>query len=196
MGRKALRKERRKEILDAFEKCIVEFGLSAATLTRVAEKAQVNRGMIHHYFGDRNALLSALIEDLVGSYREGFSKSLDVHKDESKIETIVKYFFEEWSGSGPNDDVTIDALVAEAGRDSHIQKIILDIYLMMENAIAIELKELYPNAAIGRCENVAYAFMSMAYGSSTMMWLGFDRKRVPALRSLAKNLIQTLEEDV
>ena len=55
------------------------------------------------------------------------------------------------------------------------------------------LHEFYPNAPIGRCKNVAYAIMSMAYGSSSMIWFGFDRARLPEIRSLAKTLVKTLE---
>jgi len=195
MGRKDLTETRRNQILDAFERCIVELGISGATLTKVAEVAQINRGMIHHYIGDRNNLVFALIERLVGSYREEFSKYLEAHKDNPNVNTIVEYFFEEWSGAGPNDDVIIDALVAEAAQDSQILNLLLELYSLLENTITAELRNIYPNATEERCHNVAYAIMSMAYGSSTMMWLGFDRTRLPEVRSLVKTMIQTLEED-
>jgi len=190
MGRKDLTETRRNQILDAFERCIVELGISGATLTKVAEVAQINRGMIHHYIGDRNNLVR-----LVGSYREEFSKYLEAHKDNPNVNTIVEYFFEEWSGAGPNDDVIIDALVAEAAQDSQILNLLLELYSLLENTITAELRNIYPNATEERCHNVAYAIMSMAYGSSTMMWLGFDRTRLPEVRSLVKTMIQTLEED-
>ena len=76
MGRKDLSDVRRNQILDAFELCIIESGLFGATLTTVAEKAKINRGQIHQYIGDRNALLSALVERLIKSYRAGFFKLL------------------------------------------------------------------------------------------------------------------------
>lgn len=195
MGRKDLTETRRNQILDAFERCIVELGISGATLTKVAEAAQINRGMIHHYVGDRNDLIFALIERLVGSYRDEFSKYLEAHKNNPNVDTIVEYFFEEWSGKGPNDDVIIDALVAEAAQDSQIQNLLLDIYSLFEKTLLAELSKIYPNATEERCQNVAYAIMSMAYGSSTMIWLGFDRTRLPDVRSLVKTMIQTLEED-
>lgn len=196
MGRKDLTKERQTHILNAFEDCIIEYGLFGATLTRVTEKAQVNRGIIHHYFGDRNDLLSALIERLVERYRKEFSIYLQNHKTLQTPELIATYFFDEWGREGSNDNVLIESLVAEAARDPYIHKLIVEVYLELENAIANELKNLYSDATMERCQTVAYAIMSLAYGSSTMLWLGIDRKHLPMVRSLVISMIKTLEKDV
>ena len=64
---------------------------------------------------------------------------------------------------------------------------------ILEDEIAAVLHELYSNAPLDHCRNVAYGIMSMTYGNSTMIWLGFDRARLPEIRSLAKTLVKTLE---
>ena len=193
MGRKDLSGERRNQILDAFELCIIESGLFGATLTIVAEKAKINRGQIHQYIGDRNALLSALVERLIKSYRENFSIYFETFREKPNLDTILDYFFDEWGRGDSNDDVIIDALVAESAHNSYLQKLVFEAYSILENEIAKVLHELHPNVTLDRCQNVAYAIMSMAYGNSTMMWLGFDRSRLPGIQSLVKSLIKTLE---
>lgn len=193
MGRKDLTETRRNQILDAFEKCIVEFGMSGATLTKVAEAAQINRGMIHHYIGDRNDLIFALVERLIESYREDFSKYLGAFREKPNLDTILEYFFDEWGRVDSNDDVIIDALVAESAQNSNLQKLVFEAYSILKNEIAEVLHELHPIASLEHCQNVAYAIMSMAYGNSSMIWLGFDRTRLPEIRSLAKTLVKTLE---
>jgi len=64
MGRKDLSQQRTEQLLDAFEACISEHGLKGATLQRTAEKADMNIGMIHHYIGNRDALLRMSVERL------------------------------------------------------------------------------------------------------------------------------------
>ena len=193
MGRKDLSDERRNQILDAFELCIIESGLFGATLTTVAEKAKINRGQIHQYIGDRNALLSALVERLIESCRAEFSNYLEIFREKPNLDIILEYFFDEWGEVDSYDDLIIDALVAESAHNSHLQKLVLGAYSILENELKKILQELHPNTSLDRCQNVAYAIMSMAYGNSTMMWLGFDRARLPEIRSLAKSLVKTLE---
>ena len=195
MGRKDLSKVRRNQILDAFELCIIESGLFGTTLTTVAEKAKINRGQIHQYIGDRDALLSALVERLIEGYREGFAAYLEAYANSPNSDSIVEYFFDEWGRADSNDDVIIDALMAESAHNPHLRKLVLDAYSMLEDELAVSLHNLYPNTPMGRCQNVAYAIMSMAYGSSTMIWLGFDRNRLAAVQSSAYALLQTLEEN-
>ena len=195
MGRKDLSAVRRDQILNAFEQCILEFGLFSTTLTTVAEKAEMNRGQIHKYIGNRDALLSALIERLIGSYREDFSNYLEDQKESPNPETILKYFFDEWGRVDSDDDAIFDALVAESAFNSDLKEKVLVTYSMLEEGLAVVLHKMYPDTAPERCQNVAYAIISMAYGSSTMTWLGFNRTRIPEIRVLAKTLIQTLQED-
>ena len=193
MGRKDLSDERRNQILDAFELCIIKSGLFGATLTTVAEKAKINRGQIHQYIGDRDALLSALVERLIKRYREDFSNYFEAFREKPNLDTILDYFFDEWGRGDSNDDVIIDALVAESAHNSYLQKLVFEAYSILENEIAKVLHELYSDAPLDQCQNVAYAIMSLAYGNSSMLWLGFDRARLPEIRSLTKTLVKTLE---
>ena len=59
MGRKQLDAERIPQILDAFERCIMEFGLAETSLERVAKEAGISRTSIHHYIGGREELIKA-----------------------------------------------------------------------------------------------------------------------------------------
>ena len=59
------------------------------------------------------------------------------------------------------------------------------------DGVATTLKTRYPNASHEQCQTIAYAIVSMANGSSTMVGIGFAR--VPAVQAVVKQLIQTLE---
>jgi TetR/AcrR family transcriptional repressor of bet genes len=52
---------RRRELLDAAFKTIKKLGLHAATISRIAKEAGVSKGIIHHYFTDRETLIELAV---------------------------------------------------------------------------------------------------------------------------------------
>src|SRR5579875_1863896 len=60
----------RARIIDETVRCIIEEGFAAATAKHVAERAGVTWGVIQYHFGDRNGLLTAVVDD-------GVAKLLD-----------------------------------------------------------------------------------------------------------------------
>jgi len=59
---------RRRQLIDATIGSIHEYGLADATVTRIAKKAGVSPGIVHHYFADKDELLfetmRVMLEDL------------------------------------------------------------------------------------------------------------------------------------
>ncbi|NNG96465.1 TetR/AcrR family transcriptional regulator [Gordonia araii NBRC 100433] len=56
--------ETRAKLLNATIDCLVEYGYSGTTTSRVAERAGVTRGAQLHHFGSRNDLVSAAVQHL------------------------------------------------------------------------------------------------------------------------------------
>lgn len=54
-------------LIDETVRCIREEGFSAASARHIIERAGVSWGVIQHHFGDRDGLLTAVIEDAVDS---------------------------------------------------------------------------------------------------------------------------------
>lgn len=52
-------------LIDETVRCIREEGFSAASARHIIERAGVSWGVIQHHFGDRDGLLTAVIEDAV-----------------------------------------------------------------------------------------------------------------------------------
>ena len=62
-------------------RCIREEGFSAASARHIIERAGVSWGVIQHHFGDRDGLLTAVIEDAV----ERLCSSLEVLSDPAQV---------------------------------------------------------------------------------------------------------------
>lgn len=70
MGRPSLKAQRRKEFVSAFAQVLARHGYEGATIAAVAIEAGVAPGMVHHYFKDKDELLSVLLDELVLRFRE------------------------------------------------------------------------------------------------------------------------------
>lgn len=68
-------------LIDETVRCIREEGFSAASARHIIERAGVSWGVIQHHFGDRDGLLTAVIEDAV----ERLSSSLEVLSDAAQV---------------------------------------------------------------------------------------------------------------
>jgi AcrR family transcriptional regulator len=65
----------RAKIIDETVRCIVEEGFAAATAKHVAERAGVTWGVIQYHFGDRNGLLTAVVDDGVARLIDSLSSA-------------------------------------------------------------------------------------------------------------------------
>ena len=75
MGRKSLAAERREDILDAFEQCILERGIEGTSFQHIAQVLGMDRKMVSHYFGNREGLVDAMTQRIIDTF--------DTHKNEA-----------------------------------------------------------------------------------------------------------------
>jgi AcrR family transcriptional regulator len=68
-------------LIDETVRCIREEGFSAASARHIIERAGLSWGVIQHHFGDRDGLLTAVIEDAV----DRLGASLDLLADPAQV---------------------------------------------------------------------------------------------------------------
>ena len=160
MGRKDLTKERQDAILDATELCISKYGLQGATLVNIAAEAEINRGLIHHYIGNRDDVIQLMLERLLERYQSSFEKYAATRAESNHGEIVVDYYFEAWFELAPEDDALLVELLAESERDSHVRKLLHKLYEGFEDMIARELTLHYPKANTEKLKSVSYSLMA------------------------------------
>src|SRR5262245_64925337 len=69
MPKRGMRPLRRQQLIDAAIASIHEHGYSSATVARIARKAGVSTGIVHHYFTDKTDLLASTMRALLDSLR-------------------------------------------------------------------------------------------------------------------------------
>ena len=195
MGRKDLTSERQTLILDALERCIVEYGLRGTTLENIAEEAGINRGLIHYYIGNRDDVIQLMAERLLERYQVSFEDYAATRPEGNHVEIIVDYYFDAWFEMAPEDDVIIFELLAESERTPYLRQVLLKLYDGFENMIRRELIRLFPNAEVEKLYSVSYSLMVFAFAHASLTWLGLPQAKLSDVRSVAANLVQTLIEN-
>ena len=91
-------------LIDETVRCIREEGFSAASARHIIERAGVSWGVIQHHFGDRDGLLTAVIEDAV----DRLIASLEVLSDPARVtdtEDLVRATWEAFANPKGNGGV-------------------------------------------------------------------------------------------
>jgi AcrR family transcriptional regulator len=102
VGQRPSRVERREFFLDIVAELVAEEGLAAVTMERVAVMAEVSKPVLYRHFGDRGALLTALLERCWQELDAAVQAKLRAARtlDDSLLALVTGYF-DELDRQGP-----------------------------------------------------------------------------------------------
>lgn len=152
---------RRRQLIDAAIASIHEYGLADATVARIARKAGVSPGIVHHYFADKEELLFATMRMMLQLLRREVLKRLKLARTpKARVEAIIDASFAK-SQFAPDVMVAWLALYGSA-RQSDRLSAILGLYHRRLNANLLHaLKAMLPQA---RAERLAEGVAAMIDG--------------------------------
>jgi AcrR family transcriptional regulator len=193
-GRKSKAEQRRREILAAFERCICRHGLAESTVARVAEAAGIQRTLVFHYFGDRRALIDALIGYQVEAHERALQESLAGVAPGERLERVLDYFFggRYYDDRFPEGAQVWMELVAIAGRDPHLRARLGTQWRRWLAEVEEELTEAYPGAPRERRAAIAYGLTCLFEQNFAMGLQGLGDARHAHARAAADALLETL----
>ncbi|MBI3769595.1 MAG: TetR family transcriptional regulator [Deltaproteobacteria bacterium] len=93
MGRPSLAEPRRRQIIDGLREAIVKHGLAGASVQRIAARAGVPAGLVHHYFSSKEDLLIATVDQIVEDARNPIKAELDVLDPERALARGLDFLF-------------------------------------------------------------------------------------------------------
>lgn len=91
--RRASEEERRSDLIAATQECIVQGGIGAVTLRKVAEFADVTPGLVRHYFSDKETLLCAAYRETMSamtSYAQCQLQTCDPQDELAKLRLFIE----------------------------------------------------------------------------------------------------------
>ncbi len=93
MGRKSLADENRLKIVQAFYRCVVNEGFAKSSIRKVAREAKVLPSTLHHYFKDRNEMISETVEYFTNLLANGFISQNQQKDSNDRLSKGIEYIF-------------------------------------------------------------------------------------------------------
>lgn len=157
---------RRKQLIEAAIAVIHEQGFAHATVARIARKAGVSSGIVHHYFTDKDELLFATMRWLLAELRRDAATRLaGASGSEERIRAIIDASF----GDGQFEEEVFSAWLAlygNARQSPRLQRILELYHRRLRANLMFDLRKLLPEAEARR---VAEGIAAMIDG----LWLRY-----------------------
>ena len=190
MPRRDLTNERTDQILDAFERCILRYGLESSSLEKVADEAGMKRPIIRHYVGNRKDLIVALTERFIENYRVQTNRLLTALGDTNRVGKLLKLLFSSSDQSTAETVLLYENLILLASREEAIRERLSEWTTEFVSLIRRELVEEYPDSKGHR--DVAWGVVSIYYNHVSLMPLNLSDRSTGNSLSTAKRLVATL----
>lgn len=163
MPRAKLDDERIPQILDAFQRCVVKYGLAGSSLERVAREAGIARTLIHHYIGGRNDVLEMWLEQVTKKYEITMQQPTV-----NSLDALFEQFHAEIQDTEPDERIIQNELEAAATRDPEIREILSRRVQYFMELLANQLGTFYPQASPAQCTQAAYLLISLYQGHAVL----------------------------
>lgn len=196
VGRPSVAAERRDQIFDAVERCLIEVGLANTTLDAIAERAGMTRSAIAHFVGNREAVIDAAVAHSVGWF-VALAKS--TVEDVDPPERIHRYLDFVLAANPRKSEliVVLDEVVAHAHHDDHARDQLRQGYVELEEFCRQMLADRFPDAEPARRNAVANSVVLLLREFDRVRSLGATDKPMSLrrqVRETAESLIASLEE--
>lgn len=182
---------RQKQILDAYEQCVLEHGVEGTTDTRIAAHAGLNRNLIRYYYGSRDALNQALIDRVLhgtlAQMQEVLSRQESLEDPEAMIEFLT-------GPAWPDecDDALIDAVMSAMHRNPRLREQQKAKYVTYLEWVGEALARRWRSARREDIEMAAYMLMCIAIGNATLHDVGLEIDISQTARTLTASLLESL----
>jgi|SRR5579872_3870205 len=192
-GRPSIALARRAEIIEAYVECIRAFGMSGATVDKVAQTVGLSRTLVFHYFGDMQTLSRAVVEYIVSTAIRNLAESRKGLSGPARRSALIDF-----AVNGPNFGELRDLIVqaelnALAGHDENVAAMLSEMWEVWIAAVVDELGGCFPRAERRQCEWVGYALTCLGEQHWWLTFIGPGARRREDARQAAERLIATLE---
>lgn len=178
---------RRKQLVDAAIDVIHELGFANATVARIARRAGVSSGIVHHYFADKDELLFATMRALLAELRrDTVERQRKACSPEERVEAVIEASF----GEQQFDERVFSAWLAlygNARQSERLKRILMLYHRRLKANLMFDLVQLTDRT---HADQLAEAIGAIIDG----LWLRYALTGKPEKpeqpRSIARNYFQ------
>lgn len=177
MARPSMAGQRREEILDALEVCILDKGIQATSLENIAEAANVKRTILRHYIGNRDEIICALSERWASKYSQQWQEILTWLPSVNRSEALIDSLFSTRSKEMVASTIIGEAIFSEAKRLAPIKAHQAQIMQEFIEHLVTVFSGQFVDADPQKVELVAYGIYSNYLMSESLLPLGMLDER-------------------
>ncbi|MEM7425683.1 MAG: transcriptional regulator BetI [Pseudomonadota bacterium] len=146
MPKVGMKPVRRAQLIAAAISSIHEYGLADATLARIARKAGVSTGIIHHYFHDKNDLIFETMRSLLEELRlEVVGRQQRASSPQDRLFAVIDASFDRKQFSVEVMTAWL-ALYGSAGSSASLSRIVRIYANRLESNLRHGFRQLMPEA--------------------------------------------------
>ncbi|QLH74673.1 MAG: TetR/AcrR family transcriptional regulator [Methanomassiliicoccales archaeon] len=193
MGRKSLAVQRKEQILDAFERCVVRNGLDGVTIEQIANEADVMPSIIRHYIGNWNDLVRELVHRTIRRYDMMIDELSKASKGHDVVPRMLENMYPVTSEAADREKFVLGLLMTAKDRYPETKEMILDLLRKATTSMGEALHRTYPNTPKETCDQVAYSLICISITNDIAKNMGMDLRYTEGARVSAEALINFLE---
>jgi TetR/AcrR family transcriptional repressor of bet genes len=141
---------RRRQLVEAAIAVIHEMGFANATVARIARRAGISAGLVHHYFQDKDDLLFTTMRHLLAELRaDAVARLAQAREPRQRVIAIIDACF----GEAQFEEQVFSAWLALYGNARHsarLRKIVTLYHRRLKSSLVHELRRLVPEAEAPR----------------------------------------------
>lgn len=192
MPRPSLKQERRAQILDAYERCLIRFGVEGSSLEAVAKEAGLARALIRHNVGNRDQLLEAAVDRFLEQSRTSMEQLVAALPAERPLVSLIDWLFDP-QGSDPHLSLVSDALIAASANDPALARRMRDWTRAFVDSITEVARKSHPGAEEAEVGAVAAGITATYFTAEALTPMGPMSELRVAFKTAALRLVQTLD---
>ena len=190
-GRKSKAEDRKREIVEAVARCVREEGIGTTSVAKFARAAGVPTSLVFHYFGDRDALILALIDYEIEKFDIVRREGLAGLPAQDHIDRLLDYFLGgDFYDGFPDDGVIWCEITAIAGRNQAVRDRLGRMWAEWLAEIDGLLAAAYPACEEAARAAVAYGLVCIVEESYVLKIQGMTGKQETARRAAGMLLAQ------
>lgn len=135
-----------------------------ASYAHIAEASDVSRQLTRYYFPEPDALMLDVCDTLYEAYRQALAQGAQLYDGVDKLQFILDFYFEDVDATLSHTGCS-DAMVAYASGNSKIKSVLRDKYILMGQALQLEIKVAYPDMPLRSCSEMAYMCLCILQGN-------------------------------
>lgn len=190
MARPQMGDERREQILEAFEKCVIRKGVAKTTLSDVAEESDLPRSLVRYFVGNRADMVDLLIDRMIERAEDGLAQLRPKSRPQT-TQDFVDFLFENTFANDVSNNV-VGELWYMSERDESIRTRLAAMYGRVVHLMVAQMETDGIGSSGRERRDAANIILSLVYGQASFRELGMSGMAGKAAHAHARTIIDSL----